>query len=74
MVRLKGEGSYNDGTSITKFQFQYGAIKGNRFVAVQLLHMCFNYSMVRLKATTLLIRMVLKKFQFQYGAIKGESY
>ena len=56
------------------FQFQYGAIKGKFGTGKQIVGVCFNSSMVRLKdAGRGSALSSAGKFQFQYGAIKGAN-
>ena len=50
MVRLKVNSSISIGVSASRFQFQYGAIKGLISEKIQMPFRSFNSSMVRLKA------------------------
>ncbi len=55
------------------FQFQYGAIKRIGYLIISTVLFRFNSNMVRLRATTKIVKIKINKFQFQYGAIKSAA-
>ncbi len=72
MVRLKGSLLKNS-LLLKMFQFQYGAIKGNKSdnTIIATYKFQFQYGAIKGTRTRTVKSKSRQRFQFQYGAIKG---